>query len=122
MLNGKQTSIYLDKKLLPLMYKGKATAASGVVSTIKRYVALLNPTIARMEKEFAKEIPILAKTAPLEKWQKEGLRGAVLEFVEDSTLEGFDRSDLIERLSSLSVLESYALGEAIERAAEQEEI
>lgn|GEM_PF-6023766 len=117
MRSGKQTSIYLSDTMAPLVAKKGSGLASGITATVERYFALLEPLIARMEKEFAAEIPILAATAPLEKWREDGLRGAVEHFIEDACPEELDREGLLGHISELTVLESYALGEAIERAA-----
>jgi hypothetical protein len=119
MKTGKATSVYLPDRLAPIVTKRGAGLAAGITSALGRYADLLGPTIARMEKEFSGEIRILGKIAPLEEWRARGVRSAVLTLVQDAPEEYFPmgKEELIERLEVLTVLESYALAEAIEKGA-----
>jgi hypothetical protein len=118
MKTGKATSVYLPERLIPCITKRGIGLAGGITAALGRYYDLLAPTISRVEREFSKEIPVLAKLAPVQEWREKGVRSAVSVFVQDAEdIFPLDKVALLDRLANLSVLESYALAEAIERAA-----
>ncbi len=118
--NGISTSSYLSFDLRRLVKKPGAGYAAGITACLSRYFELLAPTIARLEKEFSEEIPALTNLAPVSSWRERGVRSVVLDFVRDTPADDLgplDKEGLTARLEELTVLESYALAEIIERRA-----
>jgi len=124
MRNARYTSVYVPERALTFVKKGKGLGmTSGVAGALERYVDLISPTKARIEREFSSEIPVLAKIAPLKEWRAQGIQSAVFVLVRESSAEDIaplDRRELLARIEVLTILESYALAEAIEERASHE--